>query len=154
VLAIHALIAAAAVPGTTPEEAARIDAAYLSIGALTMLDSLIDHRDDLAAGQLGFVHYHDDDRELLARRLATVARDAADRARTLPDAGHHVMTLVGVVAYYASAPAASGELARPVTASLRGELRPLIAPMLAIMRAWRLAKRARAGARRAARRER
>jgi len=42
------LIAAAADPRTTREDAARIDAVYLYIGVIiTMLDSLIDYEDDL-----------------------------------------------------------------------------------------------------------
>jgi tetraprenyl-beta-curcumene synthase len=142
VLAVHALIAAAAERRTTPAEAVEIDAVYLSIGALTMLDSLIDYQRDLSTGQPGYVQYYDD-RELLAQRLARLAQDAASRARTLPNAAHHIMTLVGVVAYYTSAPAARSELTRPVTTLLRRELRPLITPTLAVMRAWRLAKRVR-----------
>ena len=53
------------------------------------------------------------------------------------------MTLVGVVAYYGSAPGAGSASALPVIAHMRSELRPLITPTLAIMRAWRLAKRLR-----------
>ena len=73
--------------------------------------------------------------------MRRVAGDAARQARLLPHAAHHVMTLVGVVAYYASAPAAKSAFAQPVTARLTAELRPLITPTLALMRAWRLAKR-------------
>ena len=51
------------------------------------------------------------------------------------------MLLIGVVAYYSSAPGAESELARPVIARLRRELAPLIAPTLAVMRAWRGARR-------------
>jgi hypothetical protein len=53
------------------------------------------------------------------------------------------MTLVGVVAYYLSAPTAGSAFARPVTRRIRSELQPLIAPTLAVMHGWRLAKRAR-----------
>ena len=55
------------------------------------------------------------------------------------------MTLVGVVAYYASAPGARDEPAAPIVARLRAQLRPLISPTLALMRCWRLAKRIGAG---------
>jgi tetraprenyl-beta-curcumene synthase len=140
VLAIHALIAAAADPATTRQDAEEIDSLYLSIGALTMLDSLIDRDEDLAAGQLGYLQYYDDPLEL-ASRLALLARDAVARARTVSNGSHHIMTLVGVVAYYLSAPTAADEFARPLTAPLRRELTPLITPTLALMRAWRLAKR-------------
>jgi hypothetical protein len=57
------------------------------------------------------------------------------------------MTLVGVVAYYASAPAAGDDAwARPVFARVERELTPLISPTLALMRGWRLAKRPHRGA--------
>ena len=142
VLAIHALIAAAADGHTTPSDAEALDATYLSISALTMLDSLVDQEEDIAAGQLGYLHYYERP-ELMAARLQSVARDTVAHARGLPNGAHHIMTLVGVVAYYTSAPAANTELARPLTAPLRRELAPLITPTLALMRGWRLAKRVR-----------
>jgi tetraprenyl-beta-curcumene synthase len=142
VLAIDALIAAAAGSGTTHVDAEDLDALYLSIGALTMLDSIVDLQEDITASQLGYVHYYDSP-ELMAARLQCVARDAAARARRLPNGAHHIVTLVGVVAYYTSAPTANSELARSLTAPVRTELRPLITPTLALMRSWRLAKRVR-----------
>jgi tetraprenyl-beta-curcumene synthase len=143
VLAIGALIAAAADPATTSQDAEEIDALYLSIGALTMLDSLVDLQEDLAAGRLGYVQYYDDPKAM-ASGLAKVAREAVAYARRVPNGAHHVVTLVGIVAYYASAPADDDDaFARPVIARVRRELQPLIAPTLALMRAWRVAKRMR-----------
>jgi tetraprenyl-beta-curcumene synthase len=140
VLAVHALIVAGADDRTTPEEAAEIDTVYLSICALsTMLDSLVDYERDVQAGQAGYIRYyenHDD----LARDLAHAARRAVDHAALLRSGAHHIMTLVGVAAYYASAPTADDEFARPVTQRICRELRPLITPTLAVMRAWRIAK--------------
>jgi undecaprenyl diphosphate synthase len=144
VLTLHALIAAAADVRTTSEQAARIDTAYLSIAALsTLLDSLVDYEDDVSTETLGYIR-HFEDREALARTLGDVARHAVARARELPHAAHHLMTLVGVVAYYTSAPSARDELAVPIAAQINRELRPLITPTLAVMRTWRLAKRIRA----------
>jgi tetraprenyl-beta-curcumene synthase len=143
VICTHALIAAAADERTTPQAAAQIDAAYLSISAVgTLLDSLIDYEEDLRSGELAFIAYYEDPEEL-ARALADIVREAARRARCLPDGAHHLMMLVGLVAYFTSAPGADSQLARPIAASLQAQLRPLIGPTLAIMRAWRLAKRAR-----------
>jgi tetraprenyl-beta-curcumene synthase len=142
VLAVHALIAAAADERTTRQDAEEIDAVYLSIGALTMLDSLVDREHDVATGELDYSRCYDS-HEQMALRLVSVARDTASGARSLPNAAHHIMTLVGIVAYYSSAPAAGSAFALPVTAHMRRELQPLIAPTLAIMRAWRLAKRVR-----------
>jgi len=144
VLAVHALIAAAADTHTTPKDAAEIDATYLSICALsTMLDSLIDHQTDVLAHQSGYVRYYES-HDQLARDLARAARRAVEHAHDLGNGAHHVMTLVGVAAYYISAPSAGSTFAQPVTRKVRRELEPLITPTLAIMRSWRAAKRARA----------
>ena len=126
-----------------------IDAAYLSIGALTMLDSLVDRDADIATGQLLYAELLREPGGDGERARCGVAGEATRQARPLPRAAHHAMTLVGVVAYYASAPAAQSAFAEPVTARLIAELRPLITPTLALMRAWRLAKRVRQNAPRA-----
>ena len=143
VLAVHALIAAAADARTTHTDAARIARAYLSICALSMLDSLVDREHDIATGELSYVALYGS-REQMAVRLEWLARDAASKARALPNAAHHLVTLVGIVAYYASAAKANSAFAQPLMARVRAQLRPLITPTLAVMRAWRLAKRARA----------
>jgi tetraprenyl-beta-curcumene synthase len=147
VLALHALIAAAADPDTTSKEGAELDALYLSIGAMSMLDSLVDRAQDIATGQLSYVELYDGP-EAMASGLANTARDGVARARRLPDGAHHIVTLVGVVAYYASAPIANDDaFARPVIARVKRELQPLITPTLALMHGWRLAKRAHHGGR-------
>lgn len=142
VLALHALIAAAADPRTTPEQAVELEQAYLSIGVLiTLLDSLVDHSRDMDCGEPGFVRLYGGGDELAATLIRGAAR-AADQANTAKDGAHHVMTLVGVVAYYTSHPGARTTLGRPVAERLQAQLRPLITPTLAVMRSWRLAKRA------------
>ena len=124
-LALHALIAAAADPRTTREQALAIDEVYLSVCALTtLLDSLIDYEQDRSMGQPGYIRYYED-RDALAQGLRSVIHRAAARARDTPNGAYHLMTLVGVVAYYSSAPTASSEFARPVTEQIRRELRPI-----------------------------
>jgi hypothetical protein len=150
VIALHALIAAAGQPSTTPADAVELDAAYLAISALsTMLDSLIDHQADARTGAGEFIAHYDTP-EQLADALVRVASRAAARTRRLPENAHHLTMLVSVVAYFTSDPGARSEPARQSVARLHAELRPLIAPALAIMRAWRLAKLARRRARRTA----
>jgi tetraprenyl-beta-curcumene synthase len=152
VLVIHALIAAAADPGTTGVQAAEIETAYLSTCVLlTLLDGLVDHDEDTraanasgAAAGLGYLGLYEDRREELSQTLTGAARRAAMQARALPNGPHHLMVLVGVVAYYTSAPGANSELAAPIVKPLQRQLAPLIFPTLALMRAWRLAKRVRA----------
>ncbi len=144
VLGLHAMIAAAANPRTTTEDASQIDALYLYIGVIvTMLDSIIDYEHDMSAtGQPGYTRYYQDTDELL-RGLTNAARQAMTHARTTPDTAHHVMTLTGVVAFYTSAPTATSPFAAAATTYIQQELRPLITPTLVVMRAWRAAKRAR-----------
>jgi len=144
VLSMHALIAAAATEDLTPEQADALDAAYLAIGALSMLDSLVDREHDRHTGQIGYLDYYRGDHELLARRLHSVARTAARQALRAPDWPHHLMTLTGLVAYYACALDTADRQERAAIAPLRAELRPLIAPLQALMRLWRTSARTRA----------
>ncbi len=143
-LGVHALIAAAADHRTTYAQAVKIERAYLSISALpTVLDSLIDYDSDAAAGRSGFVSLYED-REVLQGHLIGVIDDAVQRARDLPHGPHHVMTVVGIVAYYVSAPSANSDFAGLASERTARHLRPLIGPTLAVMHTWRAAKRLRA----------
>jgi tetraprenyl-beta-curcumene synthase len=144
VLAVHALVAAAADPRTTREQALLLDRLYLSISVLpTVLDSVVDYERDAQTGMPGYVQHYSD-RAMLAGRLEGVIDDVLARARGAPHGAHHVMTMAGVVAYYLSAPTAASAFARPVSERMRASrLRPLIAPILAMLRAWRAAKRLR-----------
>jgi tetraprenyl-beta-curcumene synthase len=142
VLAVHALIAAAAESATTREDATKLAETYLLTGVLiTSLDSLVDHGDDVGAGDPGFVGlYHDPDE--LAVALSDACMRAAANAATLRNGPHHLMTLAGVVAYYTSGPGARSQIARPIAEQLQRQLRPIITPTLAVMRSWRVGKRA------------
>ncbi len=143
VLVLHALITAAADPRTTPESAAEIAAAYLSTCVvLTLLDGLVDYEHDRGSSSngSGYVGLYDDPSEL-PDVLGNAARRAAAQVRPLLGGAHHVMILVGVVAYYGSARGSDDELARPAIARLQEELGPLVSPTLAIMLAWRSARR-------------
>jgi hypothetical protein len=144
VLSVHALIAAASNEHTARFDAEELDTVYLSTCALsTMLDSLIDYDQDAAAGHTGYLSYYQS-HEQLADDLAASARHAVEHSTAIPNGAHHVMTLVGVAAYYISDPAAKSELALPITQSVCAELEPLMAPTLGVMRTWRAAKTIRA----------
>jgi tetraprenyl-beta-curcumene synthase len=144
-LALHALIAAAADSRTSSEQAIVIDRAYLSISALTtLLDSVVDYEEDMSStGQPGYLRYYPD-RDALVQGLGIVLRSARARTREAPHEAHHLMILLGIVAYYSSAPAAADPWARLVTDEIGQEVGPLIRPTLAIMRTWRVLERARA----------
>ncbi len=143
-LSLHALIATAANPLTTEEQARTVDEAYLSICAVTtLLDGLIDYEQDMHnMGHPGYIRYYQN-QDALAHGLRSVLQRAAIEARNIPNSTHHLMTLVGVVAYYVSAPTASSEFAQPVIEQIHQELRPLITPTLTVMRTWRQAKQLR-----------
>ena len=141
-LALHALIALAADPHASREQALSVDALYLSLCALTtLLDGLVDHEQDLlSSGRPGYLRYYRD-RDTLTQGLTGVIDRAIRQTRELPDAPHHLVTLVGIVAYYASAPTADSEFARPVMRRVTRDLAPAMGPILALMRIWRAAKR-------------
>ncbi len=143
-LALHALTAAAADPQTSHEQALTVDELYLSVCAVTtLLDGLVDYEQDMrSTGRPGYIRYYEDN-DALAQGLRSLVRGAASVARNIPHGAYHLMTLVGVVAYYVSGPTASSEFAQNVTGQIHRELKPLITPTLAIMRAWRIAKQAR-----------
>lgn len=145
VLCLHALIAAAASPESSRGEARRLDRLYLSIAALTMLDSFVDADSDRVQGQQNyFARYHSE--QEMADRLATIARLAADEASQLPYGAHHRVMIAGIVAFYETAAkngddaAATGDV---VFARLRGELGSLLLATRTVMRIWRSAERAR-----------
>ena len=144
VLSVHALIAAAADPGTSTDGASRIDAAYLAIGGvITILDSVIDQGEDSARGEPGFIRLFES-RQELHERLRALTREALARAWEAPHGGHHAMTLAGVAAYYTTHPGAEDPRAREITQMVCRELSPTIWPTLGVLRAWRAAKHARA----------
>ena len=138
VLCLHALIAAAAAPDTSPREAELLDRLYLDVAALTMLDGLLD-ADPETIALLRARGSHP-----LAQRLAAAAARASERAGTVRNAAHHRLTVAGVVAYYASAPAnGAGESAHATFLQLEASLRPQLRPALLTLRAWRALKRLR-----------
>jgi tetraprenyl-beta-curcumene synthase len=142
-LALHALAALAATPLCTEEHAEKLDSAYLLLCAVTtLLDGLVDYEQDISAmGHAGYVRYYENDHELL-KALENLIHRATEEIADLPHASHHLMTLLGVIAYYISAPTAFDGFSRPVVQELNQTLKPLITPPLALMRAWRLAKAA------------
>jgi len=150
VLAVHAMIAAAAEPETSRQDACKLDAAYLAIAAVvTILDSVVDQAGDRAHGQAGFIALYEPGE--LPGRMRQLTREALARAREAPHGEHHAMTLAGVAAYYTTHPGAREPDARAVVHAVRGELTPTIWPAVAVLHGWRLAKRARRGMRDTAR---
>ncbi len=136
-LAIHALFAAAA-SKTTQEEAARIDTAYFppicAISAL--LDSLVDHSDDVDTANHSFTGHYDT-RTTAVERFATITRDASTLIRALAKPMRHSVILAGIACFYLSAPEVKNEFAKPVAVGTLACLGSITTPMLIVMRLMR-----------------
>jgi tetraprenyl-beta-curcumene synthase len=135
-LAVHALIALAAGPAPPPADLQAIDRAYSgSIGALhSLLDSLVDEAEDAATGQLsliGFYRSHED----AAGRMRSLATQALNEARGLPNPAHHTVLTVAMVCHYLSDSAAFSTGARTVARGVREALGGLAWPALLVFRA-------------------
>jgi tetraprenyl-beta-curcumene synthase len=137
-VAIHALIAAAASPETGAEEAELIDAAYFpSIGALTvLLDDLVDRAEDAGAGEHSYLDYYPSN-EIAAERLALLTTRAKDAVAALRHGQRHHAILIGVGAFYLSAPSARSDYARPIRDCILKALGMAVYPILFSMRALR-----------------
>ncbi len=126
-VAAQALIAAAADPRTTAEQATLIDAAYFPpIGALTvLLDDLIDRDEDLSAGQHNYLSYCANEEEA-ANRIGLLAGRAKAASADLRHARRHRAILAGVAAFYLSAAPTTNGYARPIRARLLEVLAPTV----------------------------
>lgn len=146
-LSLHALTTLASSPRATNKQAIAIDTTYMYVCALTtLLDGLVDYEQDLATiGHAGYIRYYHSNDEL-SQAIRSLIQRATAATENIPDGSHHLMTLVGVVAYYISAPTAAGEFAQHLAEEIHQDLKPLITPPLAVMRAWRIAKRKRSSA--------
>jgi len=136
-LPIFALIAAGARPSTQTCDAAAVEDAYFPwIASLSsLLDNLIDRREDAADGQRNLIDYYASPAEA-ASRLQTLAARAVRCTRALSDGEHHTMILTAMASFYHAAPGAStpeaclitqrileamvGDFAVPSTLLLRG----------------------------------
>jgi tetraprenyl-beta-curcumene synthase len=104
-LVVHALIAAAADPRLDELDARRIDRAYHPwTGALhTLLDSLVDRREDREGGYRCLLDYYDSP-EQEASRLADLALRAGKHIARLPSSCAHQVIVTAMCSYYLSAP--------------------------------------------------
>ncbi len=111
-VAAHALIAAAADPQTSAEQAELVDAAYFpAIGAMTvLLDDLVDRAEDDASGEHNYMRYYDSDADA-GGRLAFIAEQARAATARLRRRRRHDAIVAGVAGFYLSDPAAGNGFA-------------------------------------------
>jgi tetraprenyl-beta-curcumene synthase len=141
-LGVYVLIAAAANRVVHAEEAVAIEEAYFPwIGSLhLLLDSLVDRREDLAAGQPSLLAHYSSSEEA-AVRLGLIAGEAMHRIQALPYGRRHVLLFAGMAAHYLSMPEASRSEALLATRSVLSAIGGLAPAAMLVMGARRAAER-------------
>lgn len=134
-LAIHALLALAANPRATLEDARATRAAYFpSISALAVLaDHLIDAAEDATLNNHSCLRYYGSG-QTLGDELRKLAAEGARAARGLPQGERHLVILAAMVSMFFSGEDLSrGSLARAVF----GAVGPATVPLLFVLRCRR-----------------
>jgi tetraprenyl-beta-curcumene synthase len=142
-LTLFVLIAAAADPSLTQADVCRIERAYFPwIGALhSLLDSLVDHEEDLASGERGLIDCYESRLEAAAR-MKTIAQEALRRAATLPDGRRHELIVAAMTSFYVcEIHRSTAPLAKLVAPPMLEAIGDLAAPTMAILRARRRLRR-------------
>lgn len=139
-LGLFALIAMAAQPRASAEEALAVEGAYFPwVGALhSLLDSLIDLPEDRASGQPALVEHYGSPAATVAG-LERLAEESRRRAAALPHRDRHVLVLAAMASSYLADPRAQAPHARPAR---RAVLRALGGPATAAMAVMRVRRMA------------
>lgn len=144
-LTLFVLIAAAADPSLTSGDVRRIERAYFPwIGALhSLLDSLVDHEEDIASGERGLIDCYPS-RVEAAARMQTIAGEALRRAGALPYGRRHELIVAAMTSFYiCEIHRSRAPLAQLVAPSVLDAIGGLAAPTMAILRMRRTLRRAR-----------
>lgn len=142
-LGVHALIAAAAGPGLGEDEATMLERAYFPwIGGLhSLLDNLIDKREDEAAGHRSLIEYYGPQRA--AQRMRWMAEQATLVARELPHSRHHTVILAAMIGNYLSTTEAHTSQLEPVSQAVLQTTGTLAGPTMLVFELRRLPARLR-----------
>ncbi len=137
-LAVLALLVAAADPQLSAADIAAIEGAYYPwIGALhTLLDSLVDLREDAVAGQVSLLSHYSS-REEAGERMRMMTERALKAARGLRCGGTHALILAAMVSLYLTAPEASSPEAAPISERVLAVLGGAAMPSMAVLRVRR-----------------
>jgi tetraprenyl-beta-curcumene synthase len=138
-MCVYALIAAAAEKELDPAEVEAIERAYFPwIGSLhSLLDSLVDSREDAVSEQRNLLDYYATSAQA-AECMQDIAIQAMSSACALPHGRRHAIILAGMVGYYLSAPEASAAHVQPIAENVRATLGPLSKPTWLVFGARRL----------------
>ena len=130
-LCVGALLALAAAPGVTEDEARRVESAYFpwASGLNALLDSLVDlDEDPEGASHLRRYESH----EQAAERLAAIASGARERVSALPDGDLHEAILAAMGSLYLVHEDAWRPGREPIALAVYGALGSLARPSLAV----------------------
>jgi tetraprenyl-beta-curcumene synthase len=146
-LSVFALIAAAAQPIVSASETIAMENAYFPwIGALhVLLDSLIDHAEDLDTGQHSLVGHYASSEEA-ASRLSAIAANSIQATETLAAGSQHAVILAAMTSFYLSAPRACTPAARLAARQIGEVMGALTTPTMVVFGARRAAGRLLSGA--------
>lgn len=142
-LAVFALIASAADPRLRPSAACEIEDAYFPwIGSLhSLLDSLVDHDEDLANEGRALVGYYSSPLEA-ANRMGSIAGEALGRAAALPCGRRHALIMAAMTSFYiCELHNSASPHARLVSPSVLDAIGGLATPTMAILSARRSLRR-------------
>ncbi|HXQ00445.1 MAG TPA: DUF2600 family protein [Solirubrobacteraceae bacterium] len=133
-LGVYALIGAAAETGLNAHEADAIDRAYFPwVGCLhSLLDNLIDKREDEAAGHRSLVEYYGPLRA--AQRMSWLAERAERAASDLAHGRRHTTILTAMIANYLSTTEAQSDQLTPVSEAVLATAGPLTAATLFVFK--------------------
>ena len=137
-LGVHALIAAAAEERLDASEVSALSDAYFPwIGGLhSLLDNLIDKREDEAAGHRSLVEYYGPQRA--AQRMRWLAMEATRAAHGLPHSRRHVVILAAMIGNYLSTPEAHSPELEPVSEAVLETVGELQKPTMLVFKLRRL----------------
>jgi tetraprenyl-beta-curcumene synthase len=142
-LTLYVLIATAADPHLQASNVEAIEETYFPwIGALhSLLDSLVDHDEDRAAGERGLIDCYPSPAHA-ATRMGGIAREALSRAVALPDSRRHVLILAAMASFYiCELHRSTSPHAQLVAPSVPDAFGGLAAPAMAVLGTRRLLRR-------------
>jgi tetraprenyl-beta-curcumene synthase len=139
-LTVLALLALATAADLEERRVLEVCAAYLPWISLagTMLDSYADRARDAAEGEHSYIAHYPEAREAV-QRLGELVREAALRARALPDGSRHAVVVACMVAMYLSKDSARTSQMRASTSRLAHAGGSLARLLLPVLRLWRVA---------------
>ncbi len=146
-MTLFVLIAAAADPSLRECDMVAIENAYFPwIGALhSLLDSLVDHDEDIATGERGLIDCYPSPLDA-ARRMSTIAGEALHRASALPQGRRHALILAAMTSFYlCELHRSASPHAQLIAPSVLEAIGGLAVPAMAILGARRSVRGAAAG---------